>query len=214
MRQLTKKNEVFGMGYVGMKRSVNSQFAIEDYEIPLTHFNKELIQDFIDKNEEYEALRTRTVKFWKYVAERIGSTSWHHTGAYFNKTNHYSLSTVAEELLENEAKWEEKYKAYLESEKESSTTENIFLSVINVQIWGGTKKHPKIVGYERVMGVIKGDWLHAVSQAEQSKYKLSANKVEAQANFPLEGYNELVKKYPDFKAQKRAINKKAKELYN
>ncbi|WP_270996138.1 hypothetical protein [Listeria seeligeri] len=203
------------MGYIGTKRSVNSQFAIEDYEVPLNHFNKDLIQAFINENEEYESLRTATVKLWKYVAERIGSTSWHHTGSYYNETNHYSLSTVAEQLLENKAEWEEKYKVYLESEseKESSTTENIFLSVINVQIWGGTKKHPKIVGYEMVMGVIKGDWLHAVSQAEQNKYKLSANKVEAQTNFLLEEYNELVKKYPDFKAQKRAINKKVKELY-
>ncbi|HHQ0190769.1 TPA: hypothetical protein ACSKR0_002832 [Listeria monocytogenes] len=201
------------MGYIGTKRSVNSQFAIEDYEVPLTHFNKDLIQAFINENEEYESLRTATVKLWKYVAERIGSTSWHHTGSYYNETNHYSLSTVAEELLENKAEWEEKYKVYLESEKESRTTENIFLSVIKVQIWGGTKKHPKRIGYEQVMGVIKSDWLHAVSQAEQSKYKLSANKVEAQTNFPLEGYNELVKKYPDFKAQKRAINKKVKELF-
>ncbi|WP_271005722.1 hypothetical protein [Listeria seeligeri] len=201
------------MGYIGTKRSNNSQFAIENYEVPLNHFNKDIIQTFINENEEYESLRTATVKFWKYVAERIGSTSWHHTGSYFNETNHYSLSTVAEELLENEAKWEEKYKAYLEGEKESNATENIFLSVINVQIWGGTKKHPKIVGYEKVMGVIKGDWLYAVSQAEQNKYKLSANKVEAQTNFPLERYNELVKKYPDFKAQKRAINKKVKELF-
>ncbi|MBC6304260.1 hypothetical protein [Listeria immobilis] len=201
------------MGYIGTKRSVNSQFAIEDYEVPLTHFNKDLIQAFINENEEYESLRTATVKLWKYVAERIGSTSWHHTGSYYNETNHYSLSTVAEELLENKAEWEEKYKVYLESEKESRTTENIFLSVIKVQIWGGTKKHPKMVGYEQVMGVIKGDWLHAVSQAEQSKYKLSANKVEAQTNFLLEGYNELVKKYPSFKAKKRAINKKVKELF-
>ncbi|WP_271006938.1 hypothetical protein [Listeria seeligeri] len=201
------------MGYVGMKRSVNSQFAIEDYEVPLTHFNKELIQDFIDQNEEYEALRTRTVKFWKYVAERIGSTSWHHTGSYYNETDHYSLSSVAEELLQNESKWNNKYKAYVEQEKEAQRTENVFLSVIKVQVWGGTKKHPKLIGYETVMGVKKGDWLHAVSQAEQNKYKLSANKVEAQTNFPLEGYNELTKKYPDFKAQKRAINKKVKELY-
>ncbi|MBK1997154.1 hypothetical protein JI640_14700 [Listeria ivanovii subsp. londoniensis] len=201
------------MGYVGMKRSVNSQFAIEDYEVPLTHFNKELIQDFIDQNEEYEALRTRTVKFWKYVAERIGSTSWHHTGSYYNETDHYSLSSVAEELLQNESKWNKKYKAYVELEKEAQGTENVVLSVIKVQLWGGTKKHPKLIGYETIMGVIKGDWLNAVSQAEQNKYKLSANKVEAQTNFPLEKYNELVKKYPEFKAQKRAINKKVKELY-
>ncbi|WP_207578242.1 hypothetical protein [Listeria seeligeri] len=201
------------MGYIGTKRSVRSQYAIEDYEVPLNHFNKDLIQSFIDENEEFETLRLKTVKLWKFVAGKIGSTSWHHTGTYFNETDHYSLFAIAEELVQNGTKWENAYKAYLDQEKESVISESVFLSVIKVQVWGGTKKHPKLIGYEAVMGVKKGDWLHAVSEAEQSKYKLSANRVESQKNFALENYNALTKQYPEFKAQKRAINKKIKEIY-
>lgn len=29
---------------------------------------------------------------------------------------------------------------------------------IQYPIWGGTKRHPKIVGYETMTGEIKGDW--------------------------------------------------------
>ena len=29
---------------------------------------------------------------------------------------------------------------------------------IEYPVWGGTKRHPKIVGYETMTGEIKGDW--------------------------------------------------------
>lgn len=202
------------MGYIGTKRSERSQDAIEDYEVPLNHFNKDLIQAFIDENEVYETLRTKTVRLWKFVATRAGATSWHHTGTYFNKTDHYSLEKVADELLSNGIDWEKEYKTSVKQETETATSEPIFLSVLKVQIWGGSMKRPKLVGYELVMGVRKESWLHAVSKATQSKYKLSANKVETQKHYSLEDYSALTKDFPEFKAQKRAINKKIKEMYN
>lgn len=202
------------MGYIGTKRSERSQDAIEDYEVPLNHFNKDLIQAFIDENEAYDTLKTKKVRLWKFVAARAGATSWHHTGTYYNKTDHYSLEKVADELLQNGDEWEEQFKAYVKEEQETATSEPVFLSVIKVQIWGGSMKRPKLVGHELVMGVKKEGWLHAVSKATQPKYKLSANKVEMQKHYSLEGYSALTKDFPEFKAQKRAINKKMKEMYN
>ncbi|EAD4839246.1 hypothetical protein WO46_15230 [Listeria monocytogenes] len=202
------------MGYIGTKRSERSQDAIENYEVPLSHFNKDLIQAFVDENEEYDTLRTKTVKLWKFVATRAGATSWHHTGTYFNETDHYSLEKVADELLNNGNDWEKEYKTFVKQEKETATSEPVFLSVLKVQIWGGSRKHPKLEGHEMVMGVKKEGWLHAVSKAMQSKYKLSANKVEMQKDYSLDDYSALTKDFPEFKAQKRAINKKLKEMYN
>ncbi|EAF1403351.1 hypothetical protein CH356_14685, partial [Listeria monocytogenes] len=109
------------MGYIGTKRSERSQDAIQDYEVPLNHFNKDLIQVFIDENEVYDTLRTKTVRLWKFVATRAGATSWHHTGTYYNKTNHYSLEKVADELLQNGDEWEEQFKAYVKEEQETAT---------------------------------------------------------------------------------------------
>ncbi|EDN8351805.1 hypothetical protein GT375_14145 [Listeria monocytogenes] len=202
------------MGYIGTRRSERSQDAIEDYEVPLNHFNKGLIQAFIDENEEYDTLRTKTVRLWKFVATRVGATSWHHTGTYFNETDHYSLEKVADELLRNGIDWEKEYKTCVKQEQEIATSEPIFLSVIKVQIWGGSKKHPKLIGHEVVMGVKKKGWLYAVSNATQSKYKLSANKVEMQKDYSLDDYSALTKVFSEFKAQKRVINKKVKEIYN
>lgn len=141
------------MGYIGTKRSERSQDAIEDYEVPLNHFNKDLIQAFIDENEAYDTLKTKKVRLWKFVAARAGATSWHHTGTYYNKTDHYSLEKVADELLQNGDEWEEQFKAYVKEEQETATSEPVFLSVIKVQIWGGSMKRPKLVGHELVMGV-------------------------------------------------------------
>lgn len=44
---------------------------------------------------------------------------------------------------------------------------------ITVQVWGGTRKHPKIIGYDTKKGVVKGDFLYF----DGGRYKITAHKV-------------------------------------
>lgn len=39
-------------GYIGYSRSVRSQKAIEDYELPLSLINKSIIESFLNEYEE------------------------------------------------------------------------------------------------------------------------------------------------------------------
>ena len=39
-------------GYVGYSRSVRSQNAIEDYEVPLSFINKSLVENFLSEYDE------------------------------------------------------------------------------------------------------------------------------------------------------------------
>lgn len=203
-------------GYVGSSRSVRSMEAIENFEIPLSMFNRDIIDEFIDENEEFENLKNLTVALWKYAAQANGRSSWHHTGKYFQETNHYDLYSTAEYIeYEGIESLKERYNRYLKNQKDEKNEilKNISLGVVEAQVWGGTRKHPRLLRTEKVMGVVKGDWLYAVSDSEQSKYKVYANKIEKYENFEIdEYYTKLIKEYPQFKAMKRAINKKIKAV--
>lgn len=45
---------------------------------------------------------------------------------------------------------------------------------IQYPVWGGTKKHPKIVDYETMIGEVKGDWC----VSDSGRKKLSGNWVK------------------------------------
>lgn len=107
------------MGYIGYSRSVNSWLAIEDYEIPISMFNRKIIDEFLqlDLNDkykdelewdydekfltesDYEMLKKASVALWKKSAKYIGASSWHHTSKFYNETDHYSLFETAMYLL-------------------------------------------------------------------------------------------------------------------
>ncbi|CAM4050482.1 hypothetical protein [Catellicoccus marimammalium] len=209
-------------GYVGSSRSVRSAEAIEEFEMPLSMIDKATIHDFIDEFEEDEdykgldQLRDLSVTLWKYACKRAGNTSWHHTGKYFNRTNHYSLPYTAEWLLDYGVdRLKEDYKEDKEEERKEKAKEleNMELAVAQIQVWGGSRRHPRLLKIETVMGVVKGDWLYAVSESEQSKYKIYANKVENISYFKMdEYYSKLIKRFPEFKAMKRQINQCVKRL--
>ncbi len=197
------------MGYIGYKRSVRSQEAISGFEVPLNHIKRELIAEFVEENEEFQFLSKVTIGLIKFTAKRVGRSSWHHVSSYYNEIDHYSLVEIAEDLQKNLKLRQEEYQ---HSKKESKEILLKNLVVAKVQIWGGSRKRPKLIGHEVVLGVEKNDWLYPVSKAEQTKYNLSANKIERSELFHIEDYTKLVKKYPEFKAMKRQINAKVKEL--
>jgi hypothetical protein len=201
-------------GYVGSSRSVRSQVAINYYEVPISMINKALIEKFLKENaedfsiENLDYLKNVAIYKWKYVAKaKIYPTSWHHTSAYFNKTDHYELKAIAEKLVEIKDTLDQEYQAHQESQKKEAS--NIKYGVIKVQVWGGTKKRPKLEGYEEVAGIIIGDWLfyknnHSI-KGSVNKYKTTANKVEWLNEYG--SYSELVKNHKEYKNSKQVFNK-------
>lgn len=74
----------------------------------------------------------------------------------------------------------EKMKFYLNDGKKvdmhtEEITDNAYMYIgeITVQVWGGTRKHPKIIGYDTQKGIVKGDFLYF----DGGRYKITAHKV-------------------------------------
>lgn len=201
-------------GYVGYSRSIRSQAAIEDYELPLSLINKSVIESFLNEHkEDYSEnellfLQKLAVIKWKFIAKEYARrSSWHHTGSHFNKTDHYDLLTVASKAIDLMKDIDHLYK-----DSQNVKSEHTF-GVAKVQIWGGSRKFPKLVGHEVVAGVVIGNWLHYKEdhekQATTSRYKTNANKTVMFHEF--DSYDELVKEFKEFKNTKRVFNHLVKE---
>lgn len=208
-------------GYVGDSRSVRSQEAIESYEVPISMINKALIDDFLfDYEDDFSSetlkfLKTLTVAKWKYIAkEKVPASSWHHTSAYYNQTHHYDLHTIAEEIIRVKDTLDEDYKTY--KQEQNRPVSNVQFAVMKVQVWGGTRKRPKLEGYEEVTGIIIGDWLYFKEnhdkRADTKKYKCIANKVESLKKY--ESYDDLIKQHKQYKSTKRIFNQIISEKMN
>lgn len=204
-------------GYVGASRSVRSQEAVDSYEVPLSMINKSLIEDFLSEQEDFSRedlsfLSKVSVSKWKYVAtEKMPASSWHHTSSYFNKTHHYCLRYISEELLEMKDTLDSDYKKYRDTKRKEFP--GIKYGVIKVQVWGGSRKRPRLEGYQEVAGIVLGDWLFYKNNHSSSgsigKFKITANKVEWLKEY--DSYAELVSKHNDYKNSKRVFNKLIKE---
>lgn len=195
-------------GYVGASRSVRSAYAIDNYEVPITMINRNLIDKFLKENQEelindLEILKPLSIAKWKYVCRTMPATSWHHTSKHFNKTSHYDLNEVAEEIIKRKATLEKDYKEHLKEKKKKKS--DVEYGVIKVQVWGGTRRYPKVVGYDTQAGIIVGDWLYY----QGGKYKTNANKVEWLKKY--NSYSDLVKKHPEYKGTVKKFNKLIKE---
>lgn len=86
---------------------------------------------------------------------------------------------------------------------------DIKFGVIKVQVWGGSRKHPRIEGYDEVGGIVIGDWLfykrnHSVNGLV-NRYKITANKVEWIKVY--DSYACLVKNHKNYKSSKRVFNR-------
>lgn len=200
-------------GYVGANRSVRSQEAIDSYEVPFSMINKSLIENFLDEQEDFTSddlsfLNKTTVAKWKYVAsEKMSASSWHHTSSYFNETYHYSLYSIAELLLKIKDTLDDDYKAYRESKKKNMS--DVKYGFIKVQVWGGSRKRPKLEGHEEVVGIVVGDWLyykynHSIN-GSIGRYKTIANKVEWLKEY--DSYADLIKNHKEYKSTKKVFNK-------
>lgn len=99
--------------HTGTARSVNSEYAICEFEVPMGLITKATLSSFfassqgkeaLDGNEFASALLSLSVSEWRAAAKRMGQTSRHHTGLSFARTPHYSLQNlcgwIGEELEE------------------------------------------------------------------------------------------------------------------
>lgn len=200
-------------GYVGFSRSVRSERAISDFEVPLSMIKKDLLHEFLRCNdgvgleeEDISLLEKISVSRWKAIAkEVVGASSWHHTGKLFKETDHYSLDLVAEKMIElGVERINTIYSEYLQEKKEKEQQKNFKYGVIKVQVWGGTRKRPTIVGYDTRPGIIIGDWLYYYGWGKISKYSTSANRVEYVNEY--DTYAELVKNNKEFKGKRKELN--------
>ena len=105
------------MGYIGNKRSVNSQNAIDEGMLTFS---------------QLKAWQKRAVK-----AGAVIHNEWHHTGKYFNETKYYDPEDFAELNPKD-------FPIVKEIKKEEPKK---FFVLVSAE-WGGTRKHPKIVGKE------------------------------------------------------------------
>lgn len=158
------------MGYIGNKRSERSLNAIENYEVPKSMINMKLINEMVEEEQvEQQVLPKVQLMTLKVFKEWIKPASWHHTGSFFNQTNHYDLVEELDRL--NELSNEEIKQ--IKEEFKPSKKKDIKYGWVLQQIWGGTVKRPKVVGETYYFGEIKGDYL---TDKEGVKHKLSANK--------------------------------------
>lgn len=79
----------------------------------------------------------------------------------------YSIDTDKVESI-SEKELNELLNISVKKEKEKEV-----IGEITVQVWGGTRKHPKIIGYDTKKGVVKGDFLYF----DGGRYKTTAHKV-------------------------------------
>lgn len=110
------------------------------------------------------------LKAWQKRAVDIGDVKpceWHHTGKYYNKTNYFDPDDFA--TLNP--------KDYSKSTVTVEDTPEIWYVLVAAE-WGGTRKHPKIIGSE-------------VSVTNKpSKAQLSANKYQRYGGYIKEFDNE------------------------
>lgn len=169
-------------GYDSFSRSIRSRAAIEDFRIPLNHFNRSTLDEFIQSldygDDDLQFLRKLSISQWKYLAKYVGSNEWHHTSSHFNKTIHYDLYRIADFIISNRDRCMNLLKSQESKEINKSGTVDLDFGKITVQVWEGSRKHPKLTGHDTRIGVVKGTRLYYTDDIfNKCYYRINANKV-------------------------------------
>jgi hypothetical protein len=209
-------------GYEGFSRSTRSQEAIDSHEVPISLFTQERISFFLQSIEDDESfskedlsfLKKQSVLMFRFAAMKFGPTSWHHTSSYYNKTDHYDLYAIAEDLCENRDRIIEEFRIKKEQERATQAEKKALrLAVVTVQEWGGTKAHPRVIGEKTVAGVVEGDWIYFkephAKDGITKKYKISAGKTIDYSGFS--SYRDLSRRWPHYRGSKPVFIALAKE---
>lgn len=205
-------------GYHGTSRSVRSHEAIRDFEMPLSMIDRAAVDHFIGKSHgfytdaEIDMLREAPVSVWRYVAKMTEPTSWHHTGTKFAETNHYSLDALADKIIDHGIK---AIREWMRDDRESKARrkqkqmDGMKFGIVTTNVWGGTKRHPRIIGTETSAGVILGTWLYTEpyfkENGTRSKIDVSGGNVRKVERF--DSFTDLTKAHPEYKGTKKTFNK-------
>lgn len=179
------------MGYIDKSRSIRSQDAIEHYEVPISMINREFIDKFLKVYEycfraDKHYLKKLPVGIWKFAALQMGRSSWHHTGCYYRKTDHYNMYHVARKLIKEKDTIIEEYK------KENSGN-TFFYGIINFDV---IKNGLLAYKSERV-GIIYGEWLYHLTDNKLQRVKVDGNNTNWYMKYNT--YREFNKNYPNKK---------------
>lgn len=172
------------MGYVGKRMSERALEAYEGGEKPLSKWTKEEILDTLS----YHGFERNILKkYSKKVLSRVflEKTSWHHTGAYYRKTDFYSIDYYALENKEESLEKCEEVKAFLEDckakekalqeEKKKEVKKPPYQKVrFHYLEWEGSKRHPYAVDCESI-GYLKDDIIYYRPIYSLKKKFLSSN---------------------------------------
>lgn len=159
---------VYNSGYVGSKRSVRSERAISNYEVPMSQINKDMISEFIENADQNifsdVASLPSQVSIWRWGAEKVGATSWHHTGKYLNRTNHYSLYAVAAYFQDNKDTYMNHYQIDKMANKIEKSRDNAGLyAYVEKTIWEGKYRKYKTPTNYAAYGIADERWVHVVT---------------------------------------------------
>ena len=87
---------------------------------------------------------------------------WHHTSKMYNTTDFYNIDFCAvDDFLAGKLLIEKESKAAVLKQNKKEMIE------IEYPVWGGSIRHPKIIGYETMIGQAKGDW--CISDGKRKK---------------------------------------------
>ena len=140
-----------GNGYdynAGM--SVNALRAYDDGRKPLSKISADDLRFAGWKETKKLALQLARSGFWK-------TSEWHHSGGtWYNKVDFYDPA----ELVTRWEATDEQRRAELKIVKKTKTNDDELRVRGSFPIWGGSRRRPRIVGYEDFEGVKRGNWIY------------------------------------------------------
>lgn len=165
-------------GYNNYSMSNNAVIAYLTGEKPRSKWTKtEIVEEIkkVDKTffEKYSQIEKVKVSILKDYFLR--NSSWHHTSKYYNKTDFYSI-----DIDYIESFTEENYLDIIKanSVKKETPQEDTYTATFNV--WGGTRKHPKVVGTKTFTGIVKNGWMQCPDGHKRNIYANSCVSYEKQ----------------------------------
>lgn len=139
-------------GYHNFSMSNNAIDAYRNGEMPLSKWTKGIILEKLEiRDYNVEMFKKLTVAQLKKYFLRY--SSWHHTSSRYNCTDFYSMDwDTVEEFAKGDL--------IIEKETKEKKVETTVKSMIEIEypVWGGTRNHPRITGYETMEGERNGDW--------------------------------------------------------
>lgn len=129
--------------------------AYENGKMPLSKVTKTaLIRNGIRQNI--------TVGFAKWLLTTyIKRCEYHHTGGtWYNTTDFYCLDSLADFIKSTNANDLAEMERAFKKSKQTTQTEQEQKAIATYHVWGGSRKHPKIIDTITQEGVIRGNWIH------------------------------------------------------